>query len=92
MNKSLKDHNAPKKPLNAYFLYLADKRESVRESISLARPRLGKKKLFTEITIKLVEDWKTLSNDEKKMYQQKSLELEKEYNIKKFEYNKLKNV
>ena len=41
---------------------------------------------------KLVEDWKKLSNDDMKIYQQKNLELEKEYNIKKFEYNKLKNV
>ena len=37
--------------------------------------------------IKLEEDWKKLSNDGMKIYQQKSLELEKEYNIKKSDYD-----
>ena len=43
MNKRVKDHNAPKRPLPAYFLYLADKRDSVSESILLVQPRIGKK-------------------------------------------------
>lgn len=88
MKKQTKDHNAPKRPLSAYFLYLADKRDSVKESISFARPELRKDKLFTETTIKLVEDWKNLSKDEKELYQLKSLIQKKEYDIKKAEYDK----
>ena len=43
MNKRVKDHNAPKRPLPAFLLYSADKSDSVRESILSAQPRIKKK-------------------------------------------------
>ena len=50
-----------KKPANAFFMYS----KSVRDSVKTKNPTLGNR----EITKKISEDWKTLPEAEKKVFQ-----------------------
>jgi HMG (high mobility group) box/HMG-box domain len=55
-SKKLKDPNAPKKPLSAYFLYCADRRPEIKEE----EPDLK----VTEVSKKLGLEWKALKDSD----------------------------
>merc|ERR1712146_74335 len=69
--KCPKDKNAPKKPLSAYFMFLADNRESMKAEF----PELK----ITELGKKVGELWKALSEEEKEVYKAKSRKAEEEF-------------
>lgn len=60
MVKSLKDPNAPSRPLTAYFAWMKDNRIKVKE----ANPSISNK----ELTKKLGEKWSAATDEEKKPY------------------------
>jgi len=62
--KKKKDPNAPKKPKNAFMFFANDKRESVKAK----HPKFK----TTEISTKLGEMWKSLSEAEKKPYEKQA--------------------
>ena len=59
--KKEKDPDAPKKPQTSYFLYMNAKRPEVKA----ADPKLT----FGELTKKLTEMWKALSDTDRKVYE-----------------------
>jgi len=76
--KAPKDKNAPKKPLSAYFIFLAEKRESLKaEFPEMSITQLGKKS---------GEIWKTLSEEEKEVYKAKHTALKEAYKTTRAEY------
>merc|ERR1711939_613810 len=70
-SKCPKDKNAPKKALSAYFIFLADKRESMKARF----PELK----ITQLGKKAGELWKALSEEEKEVYKAKSRKAEEEF-------------
>merc|ERR1719188_1833758 len=74
--KFRKDENAPKKPLSAYFLWMADNREG------LVNQGLAHK----EILKKLGEMWKTVTDEQKKPYQDKAATAKKTYEVELAKY------
>jgi len=62
-NKALKDPNAPKKPMTAFFAFMGDERENIQKD----NPGIA----HTEIAKKGGEMWKALSAEEKKSYEEK---------------------
>merc|ERR1712060_635665 len=76
--KKEKDPNAPKRPLSAYFLFMADHREKVK----LANPEFT----ITEIGKELGERWKTLDEVIKVKYQQAATKAREKYDQEKKYY------
>ena len=64
--KAKKDPNAPKRPMHAYMWFCKDKRDEVKATL--------KDPSITEISKKLGEAWKLLSDDEKEPYSQQAAE------------------
>lgn len=62
--KKVKDENAPRKWKSSYIFFCSDKRESVKKS----NPDLS----ATEMTKKLGEMWRSLSDEKKKKYEEMS--------------------
>lgn len=71
--KKIKDPNAPKRPLSAYFIWLQEFRERMR----VEKPKLVKN--VKEFGKAAGEEWRTLDDSEKEPYQEKHLELKAAY-------------
>lgn len=71
--KKKKDPNAPKRPLSAYFLFQKAKRAEIKE----ANPDFG----LGDIAKALGEQWKQLSEEEKKPYTDEAATLKAEYDV-----------
>lgn len=60
---NLKDPNAPKKPLSAYFLYL----RSIRENPELRKEVWGDETGTTKQSVLAAQRWRNLTDDEKRV-------------------------
>lgn len=69
--KPEKDPNAPKKPMTSYFMYMNDKRPEVKA----ADPTLT----FGTLTKKLTENWRALSDEDRKIYEEKAAQDKERY-------------
>merc|ERR1719456_263890 len=78
--KCPKDKHAPKKALSAYFMFLADKRETMKAEYPTLK--------ITELGKKAGELWKALTEEEKAVYKQKSKDAKVEYKTVREEYEK----
>jgi hypothetical protein len=65
---NLKDPNAPKKPLSAYFLFL----KSIREDDELRAKVWGDESETTKQSVLAAERWRGLTDDEKKVSQRQT--------------------
>ncbi|ETO25247.1 hypothetical protein RFI_11891 [Reticulomyxa filosa] len=79
-NKKTKDPNAPKKPQSAYFLFINDRRPKLKET--------HPDKKVTEMSKLLGAEWKDLSADKKKKWEEKAETLKAEYQKKLEAYKK----
>lgn len=80
MVKSLKDANAPPRPLTAYFAWMKDNRLKVKE----ANPSISNK----ELTKKLGEKWSSATDEEKAPYRDTAKTLMDEWKVKMEAYKK----
>jgi hypothetical protein len=76
--RKMKDPNAPKRPLTAYFLYVAEVRPDVVEEIG--------KSDIAAVGKKCGEMWRNLSEEEKSKYIETANELKAEYQEEMNEY------
>jgi hypothetical protein len=60
---NLKDPNAPKKPLSAYFMFL----KAVREDLSWSESVFGGEKETTRQSVLAAARWREMSDDEKRV-------------------------
>merc|ERR1712023_65500 len=81
--KKLKDKNAPKRPLSAYFLYLQSVRDQVHEELSTKSLALVGKKCG--------EMWAALNEESKKSFQDKAAALKVQYEKDLAEYKQTDN-
>ncbi|WWC67228.1 uncharacterized protein I206_101135 [Kwoniella pini CBS 10737] len=72
---NLKDPNAPKKPLSAYFLFL----KGIRENDDIRAKVWGEESETTKQSVLAAEKWRSLSDDEKKPYLQQAENDKQEY-------------
>ncbi|WRT63304.1 uncharacterized protein IL334_000209 [Kwoniella shivajii] len=72
---NLKDPNAPKKPLSAYFLFL----KGIRENDDIRATVWGEESETTKQSVLAAEKWRSLSDDEKKPYLQQAEHDKQEY-------------
>ncbi len=79
--KKVKDPNAPKRPLSAYFIYLADQREAFKK----AHPGCS----VTDVTKGVADQWKKVSEKEKAKYTGKAAALKEQYTKAVEEYNEV---
>lgn len=77
--KKVKDSNKPKKPMTAYFLFLADNREQIKKE----NPDVK----VTEITKIASKQWKEADEETKTLYQKKAEKAKEEYERQMKEYN-----
>jgi len=66
---NLKDPNAPKKPLSAYFLFL----KGIREDDALRARVWGEESETTKQSVLAAERWRSLTDEEKRVSRQKGL-------------------
>lgn len=78
--KKPKDPNSPKRPLSAYFLFLQDNREKIKED--------NKDKKMTERTQMIAALWRELDAEKKGEYQSKAEALKEEFETRLLEYRK----
>ena len=77
-----KDPNAPKRPLSAYFIFMGKKRTEVKEqNADLSTAQVAKK---------LGAMWKTMTPEDKKVYDDEAAKLKADYLVVKAEYDKNK--
>ncbi|RXK39629.1 hypothetical protein M231_03131 [Tremella mesenterica] len=72
---NLKDPNAPKKPLSAYFLFL----KGIREDSALRAKVWGEEQETTKQSVLAAERWRSLSDEEKKPFLQQAEKDKQEY-------------
>ncbi|KAK8844668.1 hypothetical protein IAR55_006517 [Kwoniella newhampshirensis] len=72
---NLKDPNAPKKPLSAYFLFL----KGIRENDDIRAQVWGEESETTKQSVLAAERWRSLSDEEKKPYLQQAEHDKQEY-------------
>ncbi|OCF42160.1 hypothetical protein I317_04011 [Kwoniella heveanensis CBS 569] len=72
---NLKDPNAPKKPLSAYFLFL----KGIRENDDIRAKVWGDESETTKQSVLAAERWRSLSDEEKKPYLQQAEHDKQEY-------------
>ncbi|WVF66615.1 hypothetical protein IAT40_001355 [Kwoniella sp. CBS 6097] len=72
---NLKDPNAPKKPLSAYFLFL----KGIRENDDIRAKVWGEESETTKQSVLAAERWRSLSDEEKKPYLQQAEHDKQEY-------------
>ncbi|GFP94000.1 high mobility group b protein 7 [Phtheirospermum japonicum] len=82
--KSAKDPNKPKRPATAFFVFMEDFRKSFKESNPDSK---GVAKVAKEGG----EAWKSMSDEEKKVYIDKAAELKAEYEKAMEEYNEVED-
>jgi uncharacterized protein (DUF736 family) len=73
-----KDPNAPKKPRSAYFIFAGDRREDIKSQDPEMR--------VSEIAKRTGEEWRNLSDAQKKPYFDQAQILKEEYQVKLAEY------
>ncbi|KAH7832516.1 putative high mobility group protein B2 [Monocercomonoides exilis] len=78
--RAKKDPNAPKRPAQAYILYVSDKRAEIKEK----HPDYKN----TEIISEAAKLWKEASASEKKPYEDKAKKLKEKYEEELAAYNK----
>lgn len=71
----------PKRPLSNYFIYKAEK-----DVIARAREELGEGASVAALTTKISEYWKALSDEDRKVYNDRAAELAAEYKQAVAEY------
>merc|ERR1711964_191056 len=76
--KKMKDPHGPKRPTSAYFLFAAEVRPEVVETMEGSS--------ITEVGKKLGEMWRNLSDEEKSKYIETANELKAEYKEELKEY------
>jgi hypothetical protein len=76
--KKLVDPNMPKRPVNGYFLFASEQRGNIKQTHPNAN--------IKEVRAMLADNWKKLSDDEKKKYNDKANEAREEYLKQKKEY------
>jgi len=80
--KAKKDKNAPKRAISAFFFY----QKTRRESLKTEQKDLTNKQLIS----KMSEEWKNLSEDQRKPYQKMAEQDKARYEKDKKEYEKTK--
>ena len=78
--KDKADGGAPKKPLGTYFIFLAHNRDAIKKK----HPELS----MCQQTKKISEEWKSLSEDEKKKYTELAEKDKERYAKQLEEFNK----
>ncbi|KAJ2486016.1 hypothetical protein IWW37_005760 [Coemansia sp. RSA 2050] len=66
-----RDPNEPKRPPSAYILYTHDKRQEIKDS----RPEVTP----AELLALTVDAWNNISNEERKRYEERAVEIKKAY-------------
>lgn len=79
VERKKKDPNAPKRGLSAYMFFANDNREKVREE----NPGIS----FGQVGKMLGEKWKSLSDSERRPYEEKAAADKKRYEEEKEKYN-----
>ena len=79
-----KDHNAPKRSLSAYFLFL----EKYRDHYNNYK---GKHRL-RDISCALVEKWRSLTSEERKSFEDEATILKQKYILAKDKYDRIKGL
>ena len=69
--RKTRDPNAPKRPASAYLLYANEHREEVRAANPAAKP--------TEVTRILGQQWKSLADADRAVYQRRYAEAKQAY-------------
>eukprot|EP00730_Choanoeca_flexa_P018873 TRINITY_DN9201_c0_g1_i2.p1 TRINITY_DN9201_c0_g1~~TRINITY_DN9201_c0_g1_i2.p1 ORF type:complete len:211 (+),score=81.21 TRINITY_DN9201_c0_g1_i2:47-679(+) len=82
--KKVKDPNAPKRPMSAFFVFSGERREKVKEE----NPDFAAK----DVARRLGEEWAALDEEGKKPYTDKAAELKATYEIAKKEYDEKKKA
>lgn len=77
-SKKVKDPNAPKKPKNSFMFFCEENRDLVKEKNASFSPK--------EVTKKLAETWRDLSDDEKQKYKDKADQDKTKYDKAKENY------
>ena len=70
-SRKKKDPDAPKKPLSAYFYYLQEERNTIRDKFGISSGR--------EFNKKAAEEWKTVPKEVKEKYQMMAFEAKEKY-------------
>jgi len=81
--KRLKDPNAPKKPQSAYFLFAGDRRPKLKET--------HPDKKITDLSKLLGNEWKEMSESDKKKWDEKAKQFKSKYDKDMEEYKKTDN-
>ncbi|KAJ5075158.1 high mobility group protein dsp1 [Anaeramoeba ignava] len=68
-----KNLQKPKRPLSAYFIFCRENREIIKQQNPNMRA--------VELTKQLAEIWKSLTDEEKQIYQDQAQQLKNEYEI-----------
>jgi len=77
--KKKKDPNAPKRPTSAYFFYAGDVRPGIREE----NPNMK----ITEVMSQIGAQWRELSDEDKKPYEEQAAKDRKRYEDEMKVYN-----
>jgi len=77
--KKKKDPNAPKRPTSAYFYYAGDVRPGIREE----NPDMK----ITEVMSQIGAQWRELSDEDKKPYEEQAAQDRKRYEKEMKAYN-----
>lgn len=80
--KKVKDPNAPKRPITAYFYFAAEKRPEIKEK----NPSFG----ITQIAALIGEQWRNLEDDDKCPYEEQAAQDKERYLRELSAYNKRK--
>ena len=78
--EKIKDKTPPKKPLSAFFFFLADRRLAAKKD----NPKVETK----ELTTMLGKEWSDISAELKSQYEEKAKEAKKDYEVKYAEFLK----
>merc|ERR1719429_858563 len=84
-DKVLKDPNLPKRPQNPFFQFCKEKRDEVSQEVLHSQGVNLTKKELTKI---LANQWNSLDNDEKQIYNERFEEEKAGYNLKMEAYRK----
>eukprot|EP01084_Bolivina_argentea_P291671 501301_1 len=80
LKKPPKDINAPKRPPSAYFIFSHQKRQELRQQEEY------KTQSITALSKVIAAEWKKLTPDQKKTYEEQAREKKRKYDIDLGEY------